>query len=129
MSFFISIISLSSVRSQVITPENRDWDSFIQTEESNSEMKMKESEAIEILNNRLKEVINKINLSLDLEGQNLLKKSQLTWIDYAQAKCELMADKFRGGTHQGLAYGYCFIEEQVNRIKELIAIENDHNNL
>lgn len=70
-----------------------------------------------------------MNISLDMEAQNLLKESQITWVNYAQKKCEFMADKFRGGTHQGLAYSYCFIGEQINRIKELIAIEKERNNL
>jgi uncharacterized protein YecT (DUF1311 family) len=135
LTLIISLDSLivrsrsGAARSKDIPPEDQDWYSFMETEDTNLGMKMKGGEAIEILNKRLNEVIKKMNLSLDSEAQNLLRESQSTWVNYAQKKCEFMSDKYRGGTHQGLAYSYCFIDEQVNRIKELTAIENHRDNL
>ncbi|WP_017293549.1 lysozyme inhibitor LprI family protein [Geminocystis herdmanii] len=117
-----------AARSRDIPPEDQDWYGFMETEDTNLGMKIKGGEAMEVLNQRLNEIITKMNLSLDSEAQNLLRESQSTWVNYAQKKCEFMSDKYRGGTHQGLAYSYCFIGEQVNRIKELIAIENDRDN-
>jgi uncharacterized protein YecT (DUF1311 family) len=134
LTLIISLDSLivrsrsGAARSKDILPEDQDWRNFIETEDTNLEMKMKGGEAMEILNKRLSEVITKMNLSLDSEAQNLLQESQSTWVNYAQKKCDFISDKYRGGTHQGLAYSYCFIDEQINRIKELITIENDQDN-
>lgn len=126
LSFLMWInFPFSPVKSEVINPENRNWEQFIQEEETNSGMKIQADKAIKILDDRIKEVINQVNKSLDNEAQILLRESQTKWLDYAQKKCEFIADKYRGGTHQSLAYGYCFIQEQVDRIEELIALNSN----
>lgn len=126
---FFMIYPINYSLAQSTTPENRDWNSFIQTEETNFGMKMKADEAINILNNRMDEIIKQMNLSLDSEAQELLKKSQLAWDNYITANSEFLADTFRGGTHFGLAYSYNMIDEQVKRINQLLEMSKYRNNI
>lgn len=68
---FFMIYPINYSLAQSITPENRDWNSFIETEQTNFGMKIKADEAINILNNRIDEIITQMNLSLDSEAQEL----------------------------------------------------------
>ncbi|BAQ61180.1 hypothetical protein GM3708_1586 [Geminocystis sp. NIES-3708] len=126
---FLMIYPINHSFAQSVTPENRDWNSFIETEQTNFGMKIKADEAINILNNRMDEIITQMNLSLDSEAQELLEKSQLAWNDYSAANSKFLADTFRGGTHFGLAYSYNMIDEQIKRIKQLLEMNKYRNNI
>lgn len=126
---FFMIYPINYSLAQSIAPENKDWNSFIETEETNLGMKIKANEAINILNNRMDEIITQMNLSLDSEAQELLEKSQLAWSNYITANSEFLADTFRGGIHFGLAYSYNMIEEQVKRINQLLEMNKYRNDI
>ena len=119
----IFMIAFSAKAENTIKPEDRDWDKFIQVASTNVDMKSKGIQAIKILDNRLDEIIQSILNELDKKAQDLLIANQEAWKTHAQTKCLFLADTYRGGTHEGLDYIYCYISEQVKRIAELKAMK------
>jgi uncharacterized protein YecT (DUF1311 family) len=120
---FLLLILCQPIFLSAQLPEQRDWDALIGAGQNNYEMKMKANEAIEMLDARIAEVMAEISEGLDEMARELLDKSHEEWEEAAKAKCAFLADSYRGGTHEGLAYGYAYIEEQVERIKELFEMK------
>ncbi|CAG35755.1 lysozyme inhibitor LprI family protein [Desulfotalea psychrophila] len=99
--------------------EKQDWQNFIDGAEDNYSMQARAAEAMHSLDSRIDEVVIKINRDLDQQAITLLKSNQTAWEKQICTKCIFLADSYRGGSHKGLAYGDCVIQEQKVRIAEL----------
>ena len=103
-------------------PENIDWHKYMGNGKTNIDMKEKGDVAIAALNNRMKTIISSIKNALTDRQKTFLEESQIAWRKSAKAKRDLLASRFRGGTHAGLEGRAVFISEQKQRIKELLNI-------
>lgn len=121
MRYILALLLLltSAFAEDKIAPENRNWNKFIQSGSSNVEMKANGQKAIETLDERINEILKPISKKLDEKSKALLNDNQLSWRQSSHTKCLFLADVYRGGTHEGLAYSYGFVKEQVKRIAEL----------
>ena len=107
-------------RAADVPPEEVNWVDFIHSSGvSNTEMKLKASDAIRILDERINENFTDASQVCDSISLDLLEQNQKEWREAATTKCKFLADSYRDGTHSGLAFGIAFIDEQLARIKEL----------
>ncbi len=104
---------------ETVLPEQRDWNLYIQTGTTNLEMKERAQEAIQLLHQRIDAVIAETSRNYDEQARSLLMQNQEAWTLAASTKSLFLADSYRGGTHESLAYGYAFIAEQIQRIADL----------
>lgn len=124
---FWPILALASILSAAeLPPETRDWHRYIAAGTSNAEMKIRASEATAILDRRMRELIAEAAGTLDAAAVALLDESQKAWQEHAKAKGRFLADAYRGGSHEGLAFGHALIDEQIRRIRELQAMRRAH---
>ena len=107
--------------------ENIDWVKLIQNAGTNYDMKMKASEGIKELNSRIDSIIHDAKSVLDEQAHKLLILNQENWIKYSESRASFTADAYRGGTHQGLSYGYAMINLQKLRIVELNEMISEYN--
>ena len=107
--------------------EDIDWAKLVQNAGSNYDMKMKSVDGVNALNIRIDWLISDAKTALDEQAHKLLILNQESWVRYAKSKAAFISDSYRGGTLEGLSYGYAMIYLQKLRISEIKDMIKNYN--
>ncbi len=105
-------------RKSTLLPEEVDWNARI-VGPTNIEMKQQAYAAAQVLEGRLREVLEDFKSDLDKEAEGKLALSQEAWLAFAKKEAEFIADQYRGGSHQGLAYQCAYMDQLLERISHV----------
>ncbi len=103
----------------MIAPEDKDWQTFMEDAQDNYSMKRRGDEAMRTLALRIDEVLKETEKDLDKIGFDLLTQNQQAWEKQIRTKCSFLADTYRGGSQADLAFRFCIVAEQKARISEV----------
>jgi len=115
----VLLLSLNIHAEDIIQPEDKDWQAFIDDAHDTYSQKRRGDEAMRILALRVDEVLTETKKSLDKLATDLLNRNQQAWEKQIRTKCSFMADTYRGGSAADIAFRYCIVNEQKLRINEL----------